>query len=472
MKRINVAFKNYDKITMNATRKEEYLLGKKLVLLLILFLSGCAFHEQVTIAPSLLPYTTREMKTAGFWIAQHPSPDKVILNSEEIRNFNKHITDELKLTKDITQWEKGYPGDELRMNLEKTFKDFVEKNYYQSGAQRASSAFYKDVEKDSNFGAIPEQISVRYGFIVHYADQRFFPTSQGLFAKQGDVDFDELQNSGLDMGTPVAVLHQSLDGKWFYVETELSGGWVESSHVALGNIGDVREFLSQDPFVIIAKSKADIYLDLDMNNHYDYVRMGVRLPVDGKPVGERIPIRLPTAGENQKLIFKNAYLKREDVSVGYLSYTPRTIIEQAFQLHNVPYGWGGMYGEQDCSRFLQEVFATVGIHFPRNSSEQAKIGQALAKFDLTTSSEEKLQSLRRALRGASILPLKGHIMLYLGEIEGRPFVIHATWGYREPQGAGQVVRVLNRVVVSDLFLGKGSKKGSLLERLVAVVEVK
>ncbi len=40
---------------------------------------------------------------------------------------------------------------------------------------------------------------------------------------------------------------------------------------------------------------------------------------------------------------------------------------------NQPYGWGDMYGEQDCSRFLQMVFATVGIMLPRDSKDQAQV---------------------------------------------------------------------------------------------------
>ncbi|MBF0619843.1 MAG: hypothetical protein HQL19_06710, partial [Candidatus Omnitrophica bacterium] len=59
-------------------------------------------------------------------------------------------------------------------------------------------------------------------------------------------------------------------------------------------------------------------------------------------------------------------------------------------------------------------------------------------------------------------------ILYLGAVDGRPYAIHATWGYREPAGGGaERLHVLGRVVVSDLDLGKGSKKGALLSRIVS-----
>jgi hypothetical protein len=56
----------------------------------------------------------------------------------------------------------------------------------------------------------------------------------------------------------------------------------------------------------------------------------------------------------------------------------------------------------------------------------------------------------------------------LGKDNDRLYAIHAIWAYREKGPEGDVPTVLGRVVVSDLSLGEGSSKGSLLERIVAV----
>ena len=166
-------------------------------------------------------------------------------------------------------------------------------------------------------------------------------------------------------------------------------------------------------------------------------------------------------------------MKKKDVHKGYLPYTPRNIIEQAFSLLNAPYGWGGMYGEQDCSRFIQEIFATVGINMPRNSTDQAKVGELIARFDEKTKEEEKIKIiLSRAIGGITTLRLKGHIMLYLGSVNGRPYVIHETWGYKEKGFLRDRIRVINKVVISDLSLGKDSKNGSLLKRIDTVRLIK
>jgi hypothetical protein len=131
-----------------------------------------------------------------------------------------------------------------------------------------------------------------------------------------------------------------------------------------------------------------------------------------------------------------------------------------------------MHGEQDCSAFLDEVFAVMGIILPRDSKDQAQTGQMLAQFEEKTLGPQKIEAFGGVLGGITLLPMKGHIMLYLGMVDERPYAIHAVWAYRERKGDKDVPRVMNRVVVSDLSLGEGSQKGSLLKRLSKIVEIK
>ena len=62
-------------------------------------------------------------------------------------------------------------------------------------------------------------------------------------------------------------------------------------------------------------------------------------------------------------------------------------------------------------------------------------------------------------------------MLYLGQVDLAPYAIHALWGYRTPTEKGNRVRVINSVKVTNLSLGAGSIKGSLLERLVSIAAI-
>jgi hypothetical protein len=136
-----------------------------------------------------------------------------------------------------------------------------------------------------------------------------------------------------------------------------------------------------------------------------------------------------------------------------------------------PYGWGDMYGQQDCSRFLQMIYATFGIELPRDSKNQALVGHLVASFDEKIVSGVKLEALKNAVGALTILPLKGHIMLYLGMVDGIPFAMHESSGYSKTIGESQVKYILMRAVVSDLSLGESSTKGSLLRRLSKVVGI-
>ncbi len=386
----------------------------------LLAVSGCVCKEQLYFAaPTALPNVRQEMKSPGFWIGRHLCPDKVILSSGEIEKLNFHIQNDLKLTKDITRL------------------------------------------------AGPK----RYGLVVHFADQRLAPTTVGKYKIPGDLDFDDLQNSGLDVGTPVVVTKQSTDGEWVLTESELSDGWVEARKIVCCSESEWKEFLRPGPFVVVTKAKADIFLNESLTEFYDSVRMGVRLTACKQINSEILSAVIPFKNTNGTFAKKVVYLRRADVHEGFLPYTPRQIIRQAFELLNAPYGWGDMHGEQDCSRFIQEIFATVGISMPRNSSEQAQVGRLVGKFDLKTKDEDKLRVLtREAVGGVTVLQLKrqNHIVLFLGWSDGRPYAIHATWGYRQKDGIFETVRVINRVAVTDLFLGEGASSGSLVGRTVVI----
>ena len=381
---------------------------KFFAILVLLFLASRVLAQE--------GHPLRMMKTAGFWISRHPSPDAVIMGPEAIDQFNARLSKDKKLTKDIFT---------RRMNL--------------SGVA---------------IGVAP-----RYGLVVHYASQRFLPTNKGVYQGKEDHDFDQLQNSALDAGTPVAVVHTSADGLWYYVLTAISDGWVEAKYIALGDVNQVREFARDNNFVVVIKPKADIFMNKAMTDYDDYVRMGMRLPLAGVDAG-RVTVHVPVRGIDGTLRIKEAYMNAEDVHTGFLPFTARNIYKQALMMLNQPYGWGDMYGEQDCSRFLQMVFATVGIVLPRDSIDQAQVGESGVDFNGKSDDAAKIAAIARAPAANTFLAMKGHIMLYLGMVDGKPYVIHDT-----------TVSAVNRVIISDLSLGQGTPKGSLLRRLARTVTI-
>ena len=440
------------------------------VIFLLACLGACAGYEkQYYITPSLIQGTQPEMTTPGFWIGLIEEPDEIIIPKDAIGSFNESIREETGKIKDITQYPAMYKGGLLEDTFSSTLEFFKSRRSFDMEGARVQAEFFDRIASNMNIAAIPAEVDVRFGIVTAYSHQRVLPTGSGMFAGKKNHAFDRLQNSALDIGTPVAILHRTSDERWVYADSPFSAGWLPAQNVGLCSREQLIHYTGAEPFVVTIKAKTDIYLDEDLRRHHAYVRMGTRfvsLPTYGSGVVE---ILLPLRSPDGSCLFVGGFVSPEAIHSGYLPYTPRNIITQAFGLLNAPYGWGGMFGEQDCSRFIQEIFATVGIHFPRNSTQQAKVGRVAALFDENIPSLQRSQTLLQEARGGiSVLQMNGHVMLYLGFFEGLPYAIHDMWGYLEPYTDGERLRVTNRVVVTNLTLGSGTSSGSLLERLNVV----
>ena len=107
----------------------------------------------------------------------------------------------------------------------------------------------------------------------------------------------------------------------------------------------------------------------------------------------------------------------------------------------------------------------MGLLLPRNSGSQAEAG--FSSIDLTgfSTTQKEAIVIENGIPFVTLLNLKGHVMLYIGSDKNKAYVIHSLWAYRENVFSKDRLRNLAQVVVSDLHLGKGSKKGSLVERL-------
>jgi len=185
-------------------------------------------------------------------------------------------------------------------------------------------------------------------------------------------------------------------------------------------------------------------------------------------MGNCYVIKIPFREADGRLTFRNGYIPvDEDVHYGFLPYTQKNLVQQAFKMLHQPYGWGEMSGGRDCSRFIMDLFNTFGILMPRNSNLQAKMGIPLGALEGKTI-EEKKKILDRAVPLATLLRMPGHIMLYLGRHNGEHYAIHSIWGIQKGGKSDPSYQKIGKVAVTDLNLGKGGPNGSLLHRLTEI----
>ncbi len=448
------------------------IIYKKFLLLLIIIITlcnSCLFREVTyDAALTMLPETTREMKTSGFWISMHNNPDKVLLTENQITQLNSIIEKDIDSAKNILLLEDLIDGNNLKKQIESYYVYISKSKLFFDNGKKPDKDFYEKIIENIDLENIPEKIDVQYGLIKKYANQRVLPSDKLLNDIPGELFFDALQMSALDIATPIVVLHKTKDNEWCFVKSPRTDGWIKTDNITLCTKKQLNNYLNKKLFVVVTNPKCEIYLDEKLTDYYDYARMGVYFPLIEKSNNQVVEIIIPYFDSNFNFFEKKAYINKDDINYGFLKYTPRNIINQAFKLINTPYGWGGMFGEQDCSKFLYEILSCVGIYLPRNSSVQSTIGEIIVDLKKTDdyNAEEKLKIIKeQCIPGISFLRLPGHIMLYLGWFNEKPYVIHSTWGYREKLPAKERVRLINRVTVSDLSLGQGTKKGSLLQRI-------
>ena len=429
----------------------------KISLLFLLVLSGCQevddnkplLSNSKKKQPIIIVNQNRHLGMAEFWIDKIENSNELIMNDKEIKKFNDntaYVKNTLNHFKDLN---KQYGASWVKNSILKSFHGLKKTATYFTDGNHISNRFYQDIKDDLNLDAISSKsIKSRYALTVKYCDQKIVPTELSLLKKKDQIHFDRNQNSALDIATPLAILHSTADGLWHYGIGPTSSGWVRSTNIAFGDREEIDNYLNSKNFVITTEAKTALKI---AGRYVDYLRMGVKLP-SLLTIDKQTMVMVPVANEKGDLLFSNATVKSASVHKGYLKYNSENILTQAFKFLHAPYGWGGMYGEQDCSKFLQEVYATVGVKLPRNSASQSNAGDA--KIELSgIEAEQKHTILQNAAQGGmSILHLKGHIVLYLGEYKGEPYIIHTVWGSSSRHFA------LGRTAVTSLNFNNYLKK--------------
>jgi hypothetical protein len=427
---------------------------KGLVFTALLFLTlGVLFAPGRSSALETVPNVTPEMLSPDFWTAKLPDPESLIMGREAIEAFNRDILHTLPdLVYDLTSYPAFLDRNQLTELI--TRRPFPEEDRYSNGI-KVDQAYYESLLQQMNLPGIREQNSVTPALTVRRTNIRTFPTAAESLEEPDDHDFDLFQETAAGPAEPVLLLHQSLDGRWYFVQTYNYSGWMPAADVALaGDRQTWLDYVQPGNFLVVTGNR----LKLD-NGPYPGMEltMGARVPLgtDGTAPGQAYTIQLPARGKDGELEIKTALVPADaDVSVGYLPYTRANIIRQAFKILGEPYGWGGLFNGRDCSAFVMDVYKSFGFMLPRNSDEQEQSAGLTVRF--TDADRNQRHVLLDSLLPGASLFTPTHELLYLGRHEGRYCVIHdvTTVGdpaHPNPDGSPGPL-TLNKVVVSDLSL--------------------
>lgn len=266
-----------------------------------------------------------------------------------------------------------------------------------------------------------KDIKLTKGIIVNRTNLKSFPTDIHFFDNINLNNFDAIQETELQVNTPILILHESRDKNWKFVMSPTYIGWVKVNDIGISNDDEYNYFIKSENFIIIT----DPFIKIN-NTLLD---MGVKLPLISSK-GKNYKVYIPIKNNDGIIERKEFEIKKTKAHIGYLPYTKRNIYIQSFKYENTSYSWGGMDDGIDCSSFIVNIYKTFGFIFPRNTSEQKNvIGDSI--YLENKSETEKLNILTNDTNYPFLLYEPGHVMIYLGVKNNKHYIIHASGNINE-----------------------------------------
>ncbi|OGW81949.1 MAG: hypothetical protein A3G33_04160 [Omnitrophica bacterium RIFCSPLOWO2_12_FULL_44_17] len=427
--------------------------------------------------PLLFKFVTPEMFQADYWINLLPDPDRVLKTPQELKFFNWEITQMTSERVDLFAMELEKPGSVIRRVIEADYKTVSNRKLFDVYDKYVPKSFFEtEVLPILGTDQIPSTIKIQWGAATRATSVRALPTMKKVLEEKADYEFDQLQFTQIKLWTPVAIYHRTMNSEWYFVQAPYSRGWVKAKDIAVFDSRDeVKRYAKSDSFLDVTGESAPVCFDPLCDDGtgtvaaYFRPSMGTVIPFSTKDAANYV-VYLPIRGSGGNVSIRKAYLSRKaDVTEGFPAFTQRNIIKQAFKLLGARYGWGGQYDGRDCSGFTHDVYLSMGVDMPRDSKYQGLIGTQLGHFEYGEESENKLITLEHAIPGTTILRMPKHLMLYLGKVNGRHYIIHSTWAERiGTDPVADEKNRINQVVLSDLSLNGDSYLGSLFERIISM----
>lgn len=317
---------------------------------------------------------------------------------------------------------------------------------YGMDLQEISPQVAQNLIDSMNLSAYPNQN--QKAIITTTTAVRAVPTNKPLFNKANGYPFDRWQNSLIFANTPVLITHTSKDKQWVHIQSSFVYGWVESTHLATLNSQQSKEIEGYTQYITPTLDKIPLY-----NTHHHFIsqaRIGQIFPIYGtqlkQSVGVAVYVRLPNGEAKREQI----YLPNEMAKPFPQIADSKAIATIINTMVGDKYGWGGFLENRDCSAFVRDIFTNFGIHLPRNSKAQVYYEKNQVDLSTFNRKEKEAYIIANATPYQTILWLQGHIMLYIGEYEGRAIVAHSAWSAITGK---RYENMLGGVVITSLYVG-------------------
>jgi cell wall-associated NlpC family hydrolase len=420
--------------------------------------------------------------TPWFWLQRTPARDAVLLTPAQIEARNARLLREDGSMHALAALPASLARAQVRGWIE-ALASPPSKPLWDEAGKPVPKATLEAIVGNRAIDAIPASQTTRFGMAVQRSALRAFPSDLRVFSRAGDTDIDRFQESTLFPGDAVVITHTSADGRWLFVLSANYAAWVAAAHIAEGPRAAVLGYASRTPYRIITAAKAHTVFTREQPPLSELqLDMGTRIPLASAPADAVVngqhpytawTLELPLRSSNGQLHFAPALLPRsEDSSAEPLPLTRANLIRQSFKFLGERYGWGHSYNARDCSGFVSDVYRSMGVQLPRNTSAQA-VSPVFprTRFDAGSTRAQRMAAVGK-LDVGDLIFIPGHVMLYLGSIDGQPYVIHDTNGGSFLGKDGKLRAMhLNGVSVTPLLPLRFDKDNDYVDRITQIVHV-
>ena len=436
-----------------------------------------------TQSVTYLPDVTAEMAKASYWSGKQSDPDAVLADRATIDALN----------------EAGIEGEGTMLQPLKTARayyfDADQQETLKNGARSelASEFVGQAQDEDGNIlteadaeailanyptdGAQPD-IASPYAIVTTHTTMRCYPTDRMLGLTPGDADDDNLYLAALRVNAPLIVRAQSVDKNYLLcVSSFLYVSWVPAKDVAICK--DKAEWLAawdipEGKELVVTGYKVHTEQSRVTPNTADrMLYMGTVLEsVDVESpqqalglVGTRsaynnhvcyLPVRNDdgTYSKELALIAESA-----DVSEGYLPLTSANIAQVAFNSLGQMYGWGGMLEANDCSGYVRDVYKCFGLELARNTTWQ--MNMPVCSYNLSGLDDAHKAAAIAQMPLGTVLFWGGHEMIYLGQENGKLYVISSLGSIGDVYGDSHNISQIKSVAINTLDMVRANRNSWL-----------
>ncbi len=314
-------------------------------------------------------------------------------------------------------------------SLVKTFKNLSINKGFGENKQPLEEGWVSDIRKNANLERFPNY--VKKAITIANTNLRLIPTHKPRFNHFNDdangFPFDTLQNSKLAANTPILITHISKDNAWVLVETPVAHGWIPIRDIAYAGPKFIEKFKKNTKY--IAATEDNFPIKTVYGTYLYQGNIGMVFPLLKEEDDNYHVITCMTTSKRYAYTKEAVIPKTHAVKKPY-PLTKKNIALICNKLTGKTYGWGGLYNNRDCSAMIQDLFTPFSIWLPRNSASQAKKGGLFIDLKHLDDKQKETFIQKNGIPYLTLLWFPGHIMLYIGEKEGKALVFHSIWGLR------------------------------------------